>query len=80
MMSRDRRSYRVAITVVSAAMLLLAGCSSGGSGNAAKEEANNANTAELFTIPADQMAHVQVLHSPAQQSDANSAADGKCRL
>ncbi len=61
MMFRDRRQYRVAITVVSAVVLALAGCSSGGSGNAAKSEANNANTAELFTIPPDQMAHVQVL-------------------
>jgi membrane fusion protein, heavy metal efflux system len=60
-MFRDRRQYRVAITVVSAVMLALAGCSGAGSGTAAKEEANNANTAELFTIPPDQMAHVQVL-------------------
>jgi membrane fusion protein, heavy metal efflux system len=64
-MSRDRRPYRVAITIVSAVTLALAGCSGGGSGNAAKEEANSANTAELFTIPADQMAHVQVLQVQA---------------
>ena len=63
--SRDRRPYRVAITIVSAVTLALAGCSGGGSGNAAKEEANSANTAELFTIPADQMAHVQVLQVQA---------------
>lgn len=65
MMFRDRRQYRVAMTVVSAVMLLLAGCSSEGSGTAAKNEANNANTAELFTIPPDQMAHVQVLQVQA---------------
>jgi hypothetical protein len=37
MMFRDRRQYRVAITVVSAIMLALAGCSSGGSGNRRQE-------------------------------------------
>ncbi len=57
----DRWQYRAALTVLSAVVLALAGCSGAGSDNAAKNEANNANTAELFSIPADQMAHVQVL-------------------
>ena len=42
-------------------MLAFAGCSGAGSDSAAKNHANNSNTAELFTIPPDQMAHVQVL-------------------
>ena len=42
-------------------MLAFAGCSGAGPDSAAKNHANNSNTAELFTIPADQMAHVQVL-------------------
>jgi cobalt-zinc-cadmium efflux system membrane fusion protein len=42
-------------------MLTLAGCSGQGPGNAARNEADNTNTAELFSIPQDQMAHVQVL-------------------
>ncbi len=42
-------------------MLALAGCSGAGTENASKNHSNNANTAELFTIPPDQMAHVQVL-------------------
>ena len=42
-------------------MLALAGCSGAGTENASKNHANNTNTAELFTIPPDQMAHVQVL-------------------
>jgi cobalt-zinc-cadmium efflux system membrane fusion protein len=46
---------------MAAILLTLAGCSGEGSGSAARNEANNANTAELFRIPPDQMAHVQVL-------------------
>ena len=60
-MSHNRWQYRVTLTLLSAIILTLAGCSGAGPDNAAKNEANNANTAELFTIPADQMAHVQVL-------------------
>jgi len=54
-------AQRIALTALSAIMLALAGCSSAGSDNAAKNQANNSNNAELFTIPSDQMAHVQVL-------------------
>jgi cobalt-zinc-cadmium efflux system membrane fusion protein len=49
----------IALIVVPAVMLAFAACS--GSDNAAKNHANNSNTAELFNIPQDQMAHVQVL-------------------
>ena len=49
------------LTALTAILLTLAGCNSAGPDTAAKNHANNANTAELFTIPADQMAHVEVL-------------------
>jgi cobalt-zinc-cadmium efflux system membrane fusion protein len=52
---------RGALTVLFAIVLAFAGCSSAGPDNAAKNHANNSNNAELFTIPSDQMAHVQVL-------------------
>src|SRR5271169_55430 len=48
----------VALTVLSALLLAFAGCNSAGPD---KTHANNSNTAELFTIPPDQMAHVQML-------------------
>src|SRR5271169_5216273 len=51
----------VALTVFSALLLAFPGCSGAGTDTAAKNHANNADTAELFTIPADQMGHVQVL-------------------
>ena len=47
------------LTAAAAIALALVGCN--GPENAAKNHANNADTAELFTIPADQMGHVQVL-------------------
>ena len=52
---------RITLAALSAIMLVLAGCSGAGSDNAAKNHANNSNNAELFTIPSDQMSHVQVL-------------------
>ena len=52
---------RVALTVLFAIVLAFAGCSSARPDNAAKNHANNSNNAELFTIPSEQMAHVQVL-------------------
>ena len=58
-MRNHRWLLLTALTVLSAIVLTLAGCS--GSDNAAKNHANNSNTAELFNIPQDQMAHVQVL-------------------
>src|SRR5271165_4312026 len=51
----------VAQTVLSALVLAFAGCSGAGTDSAAKKHANNSSTAALFTIPKDQMAHVQVL-------------------
>jgi membrane fusion protein, heavy metal efflux system len=47
------------LTAAAAIALALAGCNR--PENAAKNHANNADTAELFAIPADQMGHVQVL-------------------
>ncbi len=79
-MPKDRRRRLAALTVLSAIVLAFVGCSGAGSESAAKNNANNANTAELFTIPANQMAHVQVLDGPANQPDANSAADWNCGL
>lgn len=58
-MRRDLVRHLVALTALSVIVLALAGCS--GSENASKNHSNNSNTAELFTIPSDQMAHVQVL-------------------
>jgi membrane fusion protein, heavy metal efflux system len=52
-----RRS--VAQTALPAILLAFAGCS--GPGNSARNHANGSGTAELFTIPPEQMAHVQVL-------------------
>jgi cobalt-zinc-cadmium efflux system membrane fusion protein len=53
---------KVATLMLLAAFLLaLASCSGSGSGNGAKNEPTNSNNAELFSIPSDQMAHVQVL-------------------
>jgi membrane fusion protein, heavy metal efflux system len=50
----------VALAVLCAIMLALAACKGAAPSNAAKNHANNANSAELFTVPPDQMAHVQV--------------------
>ena len=58
-MGQDRMRQMVALTALSSIMLALAGCI--GSESGSKNHTNNANTAELFTIPSDQMAHVQVL-------------------
>ncbi|MFZ0295525.1 MAG: efflux RND transporter periplasmic adaptor subunit [Candidatus Sulfotelmatobacter sp.] len=48
------------IAALSVIGLALAGCQSSRT-NAASSSANNPNNAELFTIPRDQMSHVQVL-------------------
>jgi membrane fusion protein, heavy metal efflux system len=51
-----------AFATVSAIMLVLAGCAGSGSNVAANSGyAKNTNSPELFTIPQDQMSHVQVL-------------------
>ena len=49
----------IGLTASCALALTLAGCNDKPAENSGS--ANNGNTAELFTIPADQMAHVQVL-------------------
>ncbi len=50
------------LTVASALTLGLAGCHNAGSdANGQNQSANRSSAAELFTIPQDQMAHVQVL-------------------
>ena len=60
---RESRWQRLAaFAAVSATMLVLAGCQGSGSNTAANSGgANNSNNPELFTIPQDQMSHVQVL-------------------
>lgn len=60
-MRRDRIQHLVTFLAVSVIALTLAGCSDAGPDNAAKNHASNSSNAELFAIPSDQMAHVQVL-------------------
>jgi membrane fusion protein, heavy metal efflux system len=51
-----------ALAALSAIMVVLAGCQGSGSNAAANSGgANNSNNPELFTIPQEQMSHVQVL-------------------
>ncbi len=57
----DRRRRAAALTVIAAIMLACAGCRGGGSDRTQNHAAGDPNTAELFTIPQDQMSHVQVL-------------------
>ena len=57
----NRWLSQATLTAVATAMLALAGCSGAPSGTAAQSGQNNAVGAELFTIPQNQMAHVQVL-------------------
>jgi cobalt-zinc-cadmium efflux system membrane fusion protein len=49
------------MAAISAILLVMAGCEGSGSNAAANASAKNPNNPELFTIPQDQMAHVQVL-------------------
>jgi cobalt-zinc-cadmium efflux system membrane fusion protein len=59
---RNRRMrHLVALISLTASLLAIAGCSSSTPDNAAKNHTSNPNNAELFTIPSDQMAHIQVL-------------------
>jgi membrane fusion protein, heavy metal efflux system len=58
----DRCRWLAALAAVSAIMLALAGCGESGSKAAANSNsAKSSDNAELFTIPQEQMAHVQVL-------------------
>jgi cobalt-zinc-cadmium efflux system membrane fusion protein len=58
----DRCRWFAACAAVSAIMLALAGCGDSGSKAAANSNsAKSSDNAELFTIPQEQMAHVQVL-------------------
>jgi cobalt-zinc-cadmium efflux system membrane fusion protein len=59
-----RRHFRLQLTTLataSALMLMFAGCDSGSNAAANSSGGSNPNSAELFTIPQDQMSHVQVL-------------------
>jgi membrane fusion protein, heavy metal efflux system len=59
---RHRWPRLAALAALSAIMLVLAGCQGSGSNAAANSSgASNSSNPELFTIPADQMSHVQVL-------------------
>ncbi len=58
---KDRWQAVAALTVVSAIMLGWIGCQGDGSGAGGQNHSANHSTAELFTIPQDQMSHVQVL-------------------
>jgi cobalt-zinc-cadmium efflux system membrane fusion protein len=61
-MNPNRWQRSVAPAAFSVIMLVLAGCQGSGSNTAANPGgANNSNNPELFTIPQDQMSHVQVL-------------------
>ncbi len=62
-MSVHNRWRRLAaLAALLAIMLVLAGCQGSGSNGAANAgSANNSSNPELFTIPQDQMSHVQVL-------------------
>jgi cobalt-zinc-cadmium efflux system membrane fusion protein len=55
------RKLATPFVVVSTMSLILAGCNSGDSNTATSAAEKNPNGAELFTIPQDQMAHVQVI-------------------
>ena len=57
---KDIRRVAAPLAVLSAVFLLV-GCDGAGSNAAANASAKNPNNPELFTIPQDQMTHVQVL-------------------
>jgi cobalt-zinc-cadmium efflux system membrane fusion protein len=56
-----RRRRLAALTAVLAITIVLVSCQGAGSNAAANTNNATSNNAELFTIPADQMSHVQVL-------------------
>ena len=56
------RRWTPALAALSAIMVVLVGCQGSGSNAAANSgSANNSSNPELFTVPQDQMSHVQVL-------------------
>lgn len=58
----DHRIRRMlALTILSAAALAFTACNRADNGELAETHGNSSNTAGLFTVPKDQMAHVQVL-------------------
>jgi cobalt-zinc-cadmium efflux system membrane fusion protein len=57
----DRGRWFAALAAASAIILLFAGCGESGSKASADSSAKKTDNAELFTIPQEQMAHVQVL-------------------
>jgi membrane fusion protein, heavy metal efflux system len=61
-LSKNRRQRPAVLAALSAIMIVLASCQGAGS-NAApnSKNAGNSNNPELFTIPSDQMSHVQIL-------------------
>jgi cobalt-zinc-cadmium efflux system membrane fusion protein len=61
MMVRRHIGYAASLVAALAASLFLAGCASDESKSTASASAKNPDNAELFTIPQEQMAHVQVL-------------------
>ena len=61
-LSKDRRQLLAVLAAVSAITFVLASChGSGVNGEANTRNPGNSNNAELFTIPPNQMPHVQVL-------------------
>ena len=56
-----RLRWFAAITVPAIILSVFAGCGESGSKASADSSARSSDNAELFTIPQDQMAHVQVL-------------------
>jgi cobalt-zinc-cadmium efflux system membrane fusion protein len=60
--SKNRRQRLAVLAAISAITFVLASCNDSGSNAAANsDKPSNSNHAELFTIPPDQISHVQVL-------------------
>ena len=73
--SRWRRWSALAAASV-AMLLVLTSCQGSGPNPATNSGgANNSNNPELFTIPQDQMSHVQVLPGTAHDADSIPTAD-----
>lgn len=57
--NNEQRQVWIALAAISAILLVVTGCE--GSGTSAAANSRNANNAELFSIPPEQMSHVQVV-------------------